>query len=261
MTDTITPEEYEIAAKVADAEGDYELRDILRSRAAHRRAESACDEEAERYAKVYRRAQRRVYPTLAKWGSLDAETQENYTRPMRAVLDRLAADGRLLPEGGTVLTEEQAEDVRWLFGLLSDMSFTADRENESYKRLVALFPPPAVSVPDSEPEDPCGGTGTVECWNPGGLCTEKVCELCGPCRTCDPNAPILFANSGPDGTPEKPWPNLHEVPASVRKVSDAFGCHWERRPESGWNRCVGAPQCDAGHPESAPFVRVDGDEA
>ncbi|MBM4716188.1 hypothetical protein GS551_18685 [Rhodococcus hoagii] len=45
MTDMITPEEYEIAAKVADAEGDYELRDILRSRAAHRRAESAREAE------------------------------------------------------------------------------------------------------------------------------------------------------------------------------------------------------------------------
>lgn len=41
-----------------------------------------------------------------------------------------------------------------------------------------------------EDEDPCGGTGWVACWGPGGPCPPgvTVCETCGPCRTCDPEA-------------------------------------------------------------------------
>lgn len=41
----------------------------------------------------------------------------------------------------------------------------------------------------TDDEDPCGGTGTVECWSPGGPCevpNEPGCETCGPCRTCQP---------------------------------------------------------------------------
>lgn len=33
----------------------------------------------------------------------------------------------------------------------------------------------------------CSGSGTVECWHPGGLCTtpnEPGCETCGPCNAC-----------------------------------------------------------------------------
>lgn len=40
-------------------------------------------------------------------------------------------------------------------------------------------------------DDPCHGTGWVPCWNPGGPCSDRVCELCGPCRTCDPDAPTV----------------------------------------------------------------------
>lgn len=39
-------------------------------------------------------------------------------------------------------------------------------------------------------DDPCDGTGIVECWSPGGPCPpEQIatgCELCGPCQTCHP---------------------------------------------------------------------------
>ncbi|SFA60876.1 hypothetical protein SAMN05444374_11649 [Rhodococcoides kroppenstedtii] len=33
----------------------------------------------------------------------------------------------------------------------------------------------------------CAGSGTVECWNPGGPCAtpnELGCETCGPCNAC-----------------------------------------------------------------------------
>jgi hypothetical protein len=36
-------------------------------------------------------------------------------------------------------------------------------------------------------EDPCGGTGVVECWNPGGPCpvpNDPDCDTCGRCFTC-----------------------------------------------------------------------------
>lgn len=167
--------------------GSVEARS-LRNCAARLEAESARDEEAEKLAKVYWHGYRSATAHPRSWDELTGTLRDSQAVGIRAVLDRLAADGRLLPEGGVVTWPE----------------FFAKNQPA----------PPAVSVPDS----------------------------------------------GPDGTPEKPWPNLHEVPTSVRKVSDAFGCHWERRQDSGWNRCIGAPQCAAGHPDLAPFVRVDGDK-
>ncbi|WP_175271494.1 hypothetical protein [Prescottella equi] len=261
MSDTITPAS--LRAHAAHFAGRWHLvSEALIDEAARLEAESARDEEAERYAKVYRRAQRREYPTLAKWGSLDADTQENYIRPMRAVLGRLAADGRLLPEGGTVLTAEQVAEARELLDAV-------DLDAEEFHLLRAAFTPPAEPVPDSEPEDPCGGTGTVECWNPGRLCTEKVCELCGPCRTCDPNAPILFANSGPDGTPENPWPTWQDAPeGAVYRGTHRDGSPTESRWMNRGGECWVVDGLAATHPESyrlvnsfAPFVRVDGDKA
>lgn len=35
--------------------------------------------------------------------------------------------------------------------------------------------------------EPCSGTGTVECWNPGGPCehpNDPQCDTCGPCNLC-----------------------------------------------------------------------------
>ncbi|WP_175272073.1 hypothetical protein [Prescottella equi] len=269
MSDTITPGSLRAHADYMErVHLDGISAAELLQEAARLEAEAARDDYVKQLAKVHR--ERMTELGLLTWDDMNEPAKAAHMAGIAAVLDRLAADGRLLPEGGTVLTAEQAENVRWLLGLLSDMSFTADRENESYKRLVALFPPPAVSVPDSEPEDPCGGTGTVECWNPGGLCTEKVCELCGPCRTCDPNAPILFANSGPDGTPENPWPTAADVPDGVRYW------HGDGRPNpclaywvnQGGVRMHGDAALHEPIPsviddidKFAPFVRVDGDKA
>lgn len=48
-------------------------------------------------------------------------------------------------------------------------------------------------IPEGMDEDPCGGTGVVECWNPGGPCSSEQrasgCELCGPCRACATSSP------------------------------------------------------------------------
>lgn len=223
MTDAITPASLRAHANWIDGCGHgLGPGEALRAEAARLEAESARDEEAERYAKVYRRAQRRVYPTLAKWGSLDAETQENYTRPMRAVLDRLEADGRLLPEGGTVLTAEQVADLRWL--MAQYVGFDGDIDCPPYASLDALFTPPAVSVPDS----------------------------------------------GPDGTPEKPWPTWQDVPDGVRyQGSTRYG---DKSPvfvnRDGQRITEWRPGVEFAntHPDWAverwaPFVRVDGDKA
>ncbi|NKS52547.1 hypothetical protein GS500_04620 [Rhodococcus hoagii] len=224
MTDTITAEEYRTAAKVLLSEafskacGGYAAEASWCGKEADRlEAEAARDEEAERLAEVYRVA--------FKAASAGNAPNSWAVAGIRAVLDQLAADGRLLPEGGTVLTEEQAEDVRWLLGLLSDMSFTADRENESYKRLVALFTPPAVSVPDS----------------------------------------------GPDGTPEKPWPTWQDVPEGVRYTDqadpNAVDGWWVNRGGQRFsvNRRDGhefaSALSDSKMQRLAPFVRVDGDKA
>lgn len=35
--------------------------------------------------------------------------------------------------------------------------------------------------------EPCGGTGVVRCWSPGGPCPvpdEPGCDTCGPCVEC-----------------------------------------------------------------------------
>ncbi|NKZ63019.1 hypothetical protein GTG23_00320 [Rhodococcus hoagii] len=199
MTDTITPASLQAHADWMRGRNLHGPANSFEAEALRLEAESARDEEAERYAKVYRRAQRRVYPTLAKWGSLDAETQENYTRPMRAVLDRLAADGRLLPEGGTDL-------------------LPCDRCNGSGSE-------PAVSVPDS----------------------------------------------GPDGTPEKPWPTWQDVPEGVRYTDqadpNAVDGWWVNRGGQRFsvNRRDGhefaSALSDSKMQRLAPFVRVDGDKA
>ncbi|NKS29284.1 hypothetical protein GS534_00900 [Rhodococcus hoagii] len=78
-------------------------------------------------------------------------------------------------------------------------------------------------------------------------------------RQYPPAEPV--PDSGPDGTPEKPWPSLNEVPGHVLAVLDVTGVRWARRSASGaWFGCDGQLRCCKGHPEVAPFVRVDGDK-
>lgn len=178
--------------------------------AARLEAESARDEEAEKLAKLHRGVlSDSVY---TRWEDLDTTARDLSVAAMRAVLDRLAADGRLLPEGGTVLTEEQVANLRWL--MAQYVGSDGDINSPPYASLDALFTPPAAPVPDS----------------------------------------------GPDGTPEKPWPNLHAVPVPVREVRDRHGLRWGRHSDTEWRGCDWSSACAAGHPEDAPFVRVDGDK-
>ena len=44
-----------------------------------------------------------------------------------------------------------------------------------------------MTAQQDDDEDPCGGTGTVECWSPGGPCetpNDPDCECCGECLAC-----------------------------------------------------------------------------
>ncbi|MBM4573155.1 hypothetical protein GS489_22960 [Rhodococcus hoagii] len=173
MTDTITPASLRAHADHMErVHLDGISAEEMRQEAARLEAEAARDEEALEYAKVYRSAIVEVAPIQVAWDGLPDDYREMHVRGIRAVLDGLAADGRLLPEGGT------------------------------------------------------GDT--------------------------------------PDGTPEKPWPSLHAVPASVHEVRDAAGFHWGRRSDVEWKGCCAEMRtqyCASGHSNSAPFVRVDGDKA
>ncbi|MBM4644251.1 DUF3310 domain-containing protein [Rhodococcus hoagii] len=111
-----------------------------------------------------------------------------------ADLDRLAADGRLLPEGGTDL-------------------LPCDRCNGSGSE-------PAVCVPDS----------------------------------------------GPDGTPEKPWPTWQDVPEGVKyRSSDGCYCFVNRNGSRfpaarASESTIRSSFSDVVMGTLAPFVRVDGDK-
>lgn len=189
MTDTITAASLRAHADWFDTTfepGSVEARS-LRNCAARLEVESARDEEAERLARVFWVA---AYPTDSQVEVETFATSGTTLVGFRAVLDRLEADGRLLPESGT----------------------------------------------DLLPCDRCNGSGS------------------------EPAAPVPDAT--PDGTPEKPWPNLRAVPVPVREVRDANGMRWERRNDTEWKGCDGGSYlCMAGHPELAPLVRVDGDKA
>ncbi len=224
MTDAITPASLRAHADWIDGCGHgLGPGEALRAEAARLEAESARGETyVLELAKVFRDAQ--GYET-----SLDrysAEVVEDWKRPIRAVLDRLAADGRLLPEGEdrTVYDDTTLERVyRGLAAAGIELRQAVDVVNQIQNQGI-LFrqspdddydTPPAVSVPDS----------------------------------------------GPDGTPEKPWPSLRAVPVPVREVRDRHGLRWERHSDTEWRGCDWSSACAAGHPEDAPFVRVDGDKA
>ncbi|MCA1008979.1 hypothetical protein LCL87_24985 [Rhodococcus hoagii] len=235
MTDTITPastftaEEWRAGERIARANGFVGEADHYAAQAARLEAESARDEEAERLANEEAERLAKVMwsanPRGRAWESLSAESREIKVACARAGLDRLAADGRLLPEGGTVLTEEQVANLRWL--MAQYVGFDGDIDCPPYASLDALFTPPAVSVPDS----------------------------------------------GPDGTPEKPWPTWQDVPEGVKYRSrdehgDVIGNWW------WWNqKGIRYTENECGHPRAsktseermtnhyAPFVRVDGDKA
>ena len=71
--------------------------EALRDEAARLEAEKARDAEVERYAKVMTAAM----DPGSEWSLWPAGVVQRWKIAARAVLDALAADGRLLPEGGT----------------------------------------------------------------------------------------------------------------------------------------------------------------
>ncbi|PTR30620.1 hypothetical protein C8K36_102473 [Rhodococcus sp. OK519] len=208
MTDTITADEYRTAAKVLRTD---EARDWLGShtafsavwcdkQAARLEAESSRDEEAEKLAEVIAQAeQRATVDELVSWRQLQVR------KAARAVLDQLAADGRLLPEGGT----------------------------------------------DLLPCNHCNGSGSET--EPYAYSMDAVANAIA----------ASIPGSGPDGTPEKPWPTADDIPADVGQVQDGSGNKWWRK-RGGWCftdgdgcGCSNSALRDA----LAPFVRVDGDKA
>ncbi|MBM4722553.1 DUF3310 domain-containing protein [Rhodococcus hoagii] len=149
-----------------------------------------------------------------------------------AVLDRLAADGRLLPEGGAV---PDVKPIGWYRTMTP--RFAAEHFD---------FPTPTAEKHVAEDGGKWVFDGQLEQW-----------EL----REYPPA--VRVPDDAPDGTPEKPWPNLNEVPADVQRVQDSHEDVWTRDGD-GWSdgetTCY-LDECRDGHPEFAPFVRVDGGKA
>ncbi|ASN69233.1 hypothetical protein 7S3_55 [uncultured Caudovirales phage] len=250
----------------------------LLQEAARLEAESARDEEAEKYAKVHHLECSRKYPALSAWDELPEIAHVDNIGFMRAVLDRLAADGRLLPEGGTALTTEAASvlEARAALREVATDVVRSFQERESNRELydvathrlvdqlaAVLDTPPAATVQDSGEPELCPSTHRYF------TCTRELGHE-GKHEANDgrivarswPTEVVL--DSGPDGTPEKPWPNLNEVPAGVTRVHDRDGDLWER-VGGHWGGMAGCcptgQACRLGHPVFAPFVRVDGDKA
>ncbi|WP_275792653.1 hypothetical protein [Prescottella equi] len=215
MSDTITPASLRAHADwLLATHGDSErLAGQLRSAAnkleIRLEAESARDEYVEQLADVLA-----VAEGGAHLDQLQGWRQTGLRDGIRAVLDRLAADGRLLPEGGTALTAEQVAEARELLDAV-------DLDAEEFHLLRAAFTPPAVSVPDS----------------------------------------------GPDGTPEKPWPTWQDVPEGVKyRSSDGCYCFVNRNGSRfpaarASESTIRSSFSDVVMGTLAPFVRVDGDKA
>lgn len=215
MSDTITPASLRAHADWFDTTfepGSVEARS-LRNCAARLEAESARDEYVETLADVLA-----VAEGGAHLDQLQGWRQTGLRDGVRAVLDRLAADGRLLPEGGTVLTAEQMADMRDVLHGSPMMSGTAANRLRPQFAPSEHPTPPAVSVPDS----------------------------------------------GPDGTPEKPWPTWQDVPDGVEYVGVGAGGGLAYVNNGGVRYLLnGVSSCstDSDMAAIAPFVRVDGDKA
>ncbi|AEV51918.1 hypothetical protein [Prescottella equi] len=207
MTDTITPASLRAHADWI-GNGPLPAAEHLRREAARLEAESACEGYLLTLAQILYSSVAEYAELDASWDELEGLHQGGYMAGAQAVLTKLAADGRLLPEGGTVLDAEQVAEARELLDAV-------DLDAEEFHLLRSAFTPPAVSVPDS----------------------------------------------GPDGTPEKPWPTWQDVPegATVRAKNRRI---YTKRDGA---LCVGTStmtSCMALSTEHlAPFVRVDGDKA
>lgn len=239
MTDTITPASLrEHADYVFETGVDASVAHALRGMADEMEAESAREDSLLELAKEFWCGMGGEYDdpdpedVAQAWDDMTPEWKRRYANGVRAVL---AAGGRLLPEGGTVLTAEQVADIRTILP-----GFGGHAASAAHARLCALFPrtaPPAASVP----------AGLVDAGK----------------RAAD------IPDDTPDGTPEKPWPTAADVPEGVRYRS-RYSHRWGRMAfinvngEQHWICSQGSTwptfRNEADHVELAPFVRVDGDK-
>ncbi|NKR90579.1 hypothetical protein GS483_00355 [Rhodococcus hoagii] len=323
MTDTITPEptadDYRAAEKVLRAarfggfRGGYDDEaDWCKEEAARLEAESARDEEAERLAKVQFDAQIAFSgygpDEILTWDSANDFQRSITAAGVRAVLDRLAADGRLLPEGGTVLTADEVADVRQylqshdlavgmrlrtVFDPIEPSDCSCGKSEACDRVLCPLIDtPPAVSVPlelptepgsrirasvkrwgsarewaDTDPYVDTFTLGERDIWH-----AENDCLVVGAWNreyiTVLEVLPAASApDSGPDGTPEKPWKRWQDVPEGVVYRSEKWpNGRWVNRPDGRYLKQLGGAEIpsiasEKSLRESAPFVRVDGDKA
>ncbi|WP_317453214.1 hypothetical protein, partial [Prescottella equi] len=185
-----------------------------------RDAVKAWEAESAREVEVLQLAKRLVQEEFGgynQWHDLSTSEQERRIQYVKFILAFLAADGRLLPEGGTGAAQER---------LLRNPETIARVQKAQAERDQAVrveVTPPAVSVPDSGE----AGTRAAPAHNPWDFACVR--HIAGEptrdgewCVTCRPAAYI--PDSGPDGTPEKPWPTWQEVPEGV-KYRSADGCY------------------------------------
>ena len=231
MTDTITP-----ASLRAHADwfaGRWHLvSEALIDEAARLEAESARDGEAEKLAEDLAFAYCLGFGHDAdefKWNP-GGRGHDAWLAVARQVLV-LAADGRLLPEGEdrTVYDDTTLERVyRGLAAAGIELRQAVDVVNQIQNQGI-LFR----QSPDDDYDTPPA---------------------------------VSVPDSGPDGTPEKPWPTAADVPDGVvyRGARDTSGWDgWFNRGGARHRFFDGAPSktSDDMVDDEAPFVRVDGDKA
>ncbi|NKU32228.1 hypothetical protein GS888_24605 [Rhodococcus hoagii] len=247
----------------------------LRREAARLEAESARETSVETLA----RALAENFTESTRWDWLTVS---------RAAHAFFAADGRLLPEGGTDCEDERG-DTEWREEIArkwtdaseavrrSEHHFPADCRAEAVEMLNrGALTPPAVSVLEggtvltaAEADD----VRTFMRWAAGrnnGMAhpDEAAYRIRVKFGLYDSSVPAPPAepvpDSGPDGTPEKPWPTWQDVPEGAVYQSHLSGAHWRYGNRCGLPYAFGENAVVAGgylNQHLAPFVRVDGDKA
>ncbi|NKT69471.1 hypothetical protein GS860_16065 [Rhodococcus hoagii] len=269
-----TADEYRTAAKVLAASWNqrgfpYSARtagEYCEDQATRLEAESARDEYVEKLADVLA-----VAEGGAHLDQLQGWRQTGLRDGIRAVLDHLAADGRLLPEGGTVLDADEFDKVRELaeaamgvedLELVGKAAYVAGLLNAIED---AAITPPAVSVPDSGEPELCPSTHRYF------TCTREL----GHEGKHEANDGRIVARSwpaedvpdcGPDGTPEKPWTRVEEIGEGTWfRPKSMPGVHLSKSGRTGWfvmkDEANQLPPSPRTMNDLAPFVRVDGDKA
>ncbi|RDI32428.1 hypothetical protein DEU38_103161 [Rhodococcus sp. AG1013] len=237
MTDTITlSQKYRIAAEVllsddlSKACGGYAVEALwCQQQAARLEAESARNDLADKLERIYRSVDSPLVRDglLAVVAELQPFAEWLIAEAVRRDRAQLAADGRLLPEGGAVLTAAEADDVRAFMRWAAGRNNGMEHPDEAAYRIRVKFglydswvpAPPAVSVPDI----------------------------------------------GPDGTPEKPWETWQDVPEGVRYWGRNRLYRWVNRDGRRMFLPLGGGEVSSSRNELemqrlAPFVRVDGDQ-